>query len=255
MLSRRRDVVSAIDGAEFVGDVGPAPTAASLRDVDVLFVGASSGERYEVAGEALRCGVHLFLEWPPATSMQECAELIRLAEEAGLECGVSRPLRFSRLFGGIDDESRADVISLTLHGDPYPTEVGRIGYRSTQLLMADAVDLSCYLAGSSSVQRVDAAAVHQDTARRDAALFSLRFHSGAYAQVFIRLNGSAAPATIYASGQGICVEGTLEAPEDALKRETAAFLTAIFEGQPSPVSAFDALQTMRIVERLQAVLR
>lgn len=247
--------MSTMAGIEYVGDLGPAPSTASLRNLDLLFIGTASSDRYHLAGKALRGGVHLFLEWPPATSIIECAELMRVAEEAGLECGVSRPLRFSPLLDPVHDGWRADVISLTLSGDSLPTNNGGAVRPAAQALLADGVDLACFLAGTSSVRRVDAAAASRNLARRDATLFSLRFHSGAYVQGLIRLDGPADPITIYASGQDFCIEGPLDAAEDVLRRETTAFLTAIAGGRPGPVSAFDALQTMRIVERLQALLR
>ncbi len=255
VLLQRKEVLRALPWVERAGAVGQTPSPETLEKVDVLFIGAPRGERSRLAGEALRCGVHLFLEWPPATSVRDCAALVRLAEEAGLECGVSRPLRFAGVFETVAEGWRADVIAMSMNGDRVSPDHGDAVPSPATRTMADAVDLACALAKTSSVRRVDAAAARNESAQTDATVFSLRFHSGAYAQVFIRLNGSAAPPVIYAAGRGVHVEGRMDGLNAALRRETEAFLAAIAENRPPPVSALDALQTMRIVERLQAHLR
>jgi hypothetical protein len=51
------------------------------------------------------------------------------------------------------------------------------------------------------------------------------------------------------------VDGRLDGLDAAIGRETTMFLASVTEKRPVPVSALDALQTMRIVERLQSVLR
>lgn len=254
LLATRRQLLGRMDGIDLVDEIDHRNPGA-LEDVDILFVGVPRADRFHIASQAARSGTHIFLEWPPATSVRECSALVRLAEEGGLECGVSRPFRFCPLLSSVGDDWRASIVSLTLHGDIHSREHGasRIAYPRLTRVMADAVDLSCALVGSSSVRRVDAEAARDESLQ--ATLFSLRFHSGAYAQVFIRLNGTTAMPTIYASGNGVHLEGTVTALDEALRHETSAFVTAVAEDRPVPVTALDALHTMRIVERLQGLLR
>lgn len=256
LLAARRQLLARMDGIDLVDEIDHRNPGA-LEDVHILFVGVPRADRFQIASQAARSGTHIFLEWPPATSIRECSALVRLAEEGGLECGVSRPFRFCPLLSSVGDDWRANVVSLTLHGDIHALEDGasQIAYPRLTHVMADAVDLSCALVGSSSVRRVDAEVARDESLQPDATLFSLRFHSGAYAQVFIRLNGTTARPTIYASGNGVHLEGTVTALDEALRHETSAFVTAVAEGRPVPVTALDALHTMRIVERLQGLLR
>jgi len=256
VLARRREVFRMMEGAEYAGEVDFSPPK-SLEHIDVLFIGVPRADRFRVADEAMRSGVHLFLEWQPATSIRECAALVRLAEEAGLECGVSRPLRFCALLESLTESSRANVISLMMHGGRgwAGTSGAGAAFPNTTNVMADAVDLACALAGSSSVRRVDAEMVRRESAQTEITAFSLRFHSGAYAQVLIRSDGSAEPPSICAAGESVNVDGRLDGLDAAIGRETAMFLASVTEKRPVPVSALDALQTMRIVERLQSVLR
>src|SRR5690606_30535982 len=113
VLARRRDVLRLMHNVEYAGEIG-AEVTEKLENIDVLFIGTPRGDRYHIADAAIRSGVHLFLEWPVATSIIECAALVRLAEEAGLECGVSRPLRYSRLLASLREDLRAQVISVSL---------------------------------------------------------------------------------------------------------------------------------------------
>lgn len=246
ILGRRRRVLEQMEGVELLEERPP-----KFEDVDVLFIGIPRSDRFRIAAQAARAGTHVFLEWPPATSIRECAALVRLAEEAGLECGVSRPDRFCPLVESVGENWRANVVAMMLHGDAATSEQPP----RLSLLMADAVDLCCALVRSSSVRRVDAEAARDESSLPEAAMFSMRFHSGAYAQVFIRLDGTAAAPSVYASGGGVRLEGAVDELEEALRRETAAFVEAVRIGAPAPVSALDALHTMRIVERLQSLLR
>jgi predicted dehydrogenase len=255
VLARRRDVLRVVPGIEYAGEIGPALTE-RLEKIDVLFIGTPRADRFRIGDEALRSGVHVFIEWPAATSIIECAALVRLAEEAGLECGVSRPLRYNRRFESLGEDPRARLISLTMREERgWAAEFAAGGPSPPTYAMADAVDLSCALAGTSSVRRVDAERVRDESTTSEATAFSLRFHSGAYAQVLIRSDGSAAPPSIYAAGDGVHVHGDIDEKGEGVRLETVAFLRAVMEERPVPVSALDALQTMRIVERLLAVLR
>ncbi len=254
LLALRRRALEETSGV-VLADLAPRmPIQEALENVDVLFIGVPRPDRFQIAAQAARAGTHVFVEWPPATSIRECAALVLLAEESGLECGVSRPLRYSPLMESVEDNWRANLVSLSLHGAIHAADAP-IAYPKLSRLMADAVDLSCALVKSSSVRRVDAEAARNESSQPDATIFSLRFHSGAYAQVFIRLNGTPAKPEVYASGSGVKMEGTIAGHDVAIRQETLAFMAAVAEGRPVPVSVLDALHTMRIVERLQGLLR
>ncbi len=254
----RERAVAALRGFAFQGVLGTASLGAYLERVDVVFVTAPTAEHFRLAEAATKQGVHVFMEWPPATSVQECQAIIGLSDEAGVEVGVRRPLRFHPVFEALPEGGRA---SLILVRRQMPLE----GEAAWPRWLADAVDLCCALSQSSSVQRIDAEAVRSAAPWPDAVAFGLRFHNGAYAQVSIRRGAEVAVGALYAAGAGFEVEAALE-ENDAGSRayvsepslvevETQAFLQAVAAEQPVPVSILDGLHTMRLDERLMKKLR
>ena len=254
----RAQAVEALPGVTLKGVLEAAPLGPFLEQIDAAFVTVPTAEHFRIAEAATKRGVHVFLEWPPATSIRECQAMIGLSEEARVEVGVSRPLRFHPVFEEIPAAGRASLMVLR-------REVPAAGEAVWPRWLADAIDLCCALAQSSSVQRIDAEAVRSTAAWPDAVAFALRFHSGAYAQVSIRRTSGPARSVFYAAGGSFAVEADVEendvepaAYESAalpLARETQAFLHALVGHRPVPVSILDGLHTMRLAERLMEKLR
>ncbi|MGI9175908.1 MAG: Gfo/Idh/MocA family protein [Rhodothermales bacterium] len=220
-----------------------------LDGVEAVFVAVPTSQRYQVAAAAAKRGRHVFLEWPPATSARECEAVVHLAEEAGVEAAVSRPLRFQPDVRSLSPTARADLIVLrqTLQAKeelPWPRH------------LADAVDLCCALARSHSVQRVDAEMVRGPAAQPEAVAFGLRFHSGTYAQASLRRGALASLTHLYAAGPGSTLDADLDTPCPILiQTETQAFLQALQQQHPVPVTALDGLYAMRLLERIMERLR
>ncbi|WP_457651343.1 Gfo/Idh/MocA family protein [Rhodocaloribacter sp.] len=273
---RRARVLRTRPGTTFAGffaalpdDPAPPGLDAFLDQTEAVFITVPTGAHFRMAEAAAKRGAHCFLEWPPATSIRECEAMLHLAEEAGVEVGVSRPLRFHPLFATLPAAWQPGLIVLTVRAreaDPRPWP-----HR-----LADAVDLCAALARSGSAQRIDAEAVRGAGARPEAVAFTLRFHNGALAQVCLGRFPLDHRATVYVAGGDLHrtfdldEEATAgEGPEnagasEALERpglaspeaaETHAFLTALAEKRPPPVSLLDGLHTMRLVERLMERLR
>jgi predicted dehydrogenase len=233
---------------------------------DVLFVTGPTAVHFRLAKAALKRGVHVFLEWPPATSLPEAEAMVDLAEESGSEVGVSRPLRFHPAVEALPDEGRATLIVLR-------QEVDGVTPAFWPPRCADAIDLCCTLARSHSVQRIDAEAVPHSAAWPEAMAFALRFHNGTYAQISLYRCHQPAGDRLYVAGSDFQMEadwsGTepvhrraasgavdvIAGAESLIERETHAFLDAIAAGRIPPVSVLDGLHTMRLVERLMERLR
>ncbi len=254
----RGQAVEALPGVTFEGVLDGGALNAFLDQIDAAFVTVPTAEHFRIAEAATKRGVHVFLEWPPATSIRECQAMIGLSEEASIEVGVSRPLRFHPVFETTPPAWRASLIVVR-------REVPATGDAAWPRWLADAVDLCCALSQSSSVQRIDAEAVRSTAAWPDAIAFGVRFHSGAYAQVSIRRTTGPAGGAFYAAGGGLALEAEIEenaarpeayeATASPIERETQAFLRAIAGQHPAPVSILDGLHTMRLVERLMEKLR
>lgn len=232
--------------------------------VDVVIVTGPTAHHFRVAEAALKQGAHVFLEWPPATSLPEAESMVELAKEAGTEVGVSRPLRFHPVFDALPEGARATLIVLR-----HEAEASAPAFWPPRC--ADAIDLCCALAKSHSVRRIDAEAVPNHATWPEAIAFALRFHNGTYAQISLTRCHRPTGDRLYVAGSTFQVETDLAGTEvhrrgtDAatlttdnaspIERETSAFLDAVVDGGLPPISVLDGLHTMRLVERLMEQLR
>lgn len=287
-VEERAEAVRATEGAALAEHLPEATAAGVLQRqeaaLDVVFASGAAARRVEVAEAALRQGRHVFLEWPPAASVQELERLAERAEEAGAEVGVSRPLRFHPILKAVPAGAHAEMVAVEERFEP----AGSI--RWTQHL-TDALDLCSTLAGAragpgAGVRRIDAQAVRSGSGMRlDALACGLRFHSGTYAQLSLRrtLRPARPVRLLYTAGAGFRLEADLRSPhvyahaEGAsgaqatgdgappgkgsafyvalLRQETEAFLRALAGRRPAPVSILDGLAAMRLTERVMQQLR
>lgn len=245
-----------------------------LAGVQVVFIGISPAFSFQVAQRALRRGIHVFLEWPAMPSLVECEELAHLAEEAGVEVGVSRPGRFHPLFDHLNEGLHASL--MTIRHDMSGTDPILFKHG-----LDDAIDLCCCFTGTCDIRRVEAQILRGSSARPEVLLAGLRFQNGAYAQVQIRQWVPASTYVAFAAGPGFQIEANLQentgyvrqsdSDENAaagvafetlqwsafnpIQKETTAFLKALDRGLPAPVSLIDGYQTLRLVEAIRKNLR
>lgn len=235
----------------------PPPTDVDLArvadlvppDVEVLF--CTDGVRhYAQLSEIAQRGMHLFLEWPPASSVAECLALAALGEEAGVEIGVSRPLRFQTLPMEEVRSAHMAVVSIDQSFDV----AGRGRWKRA---LEDAVDLALLFARDASPRRIDAAVARSEERFPLSMSAGIRFHNGTYVHLSLRHEPRRdSTMKIHLAGSGFAVDIDASAARgEGLHRETHAFLDAVAANRPVPVSVSDALQTIRLVERLMERLR
>ena len=222
----------------------------------VVVVAGPVGDRAAAAAAAASTGAHPFVLWPPGHSPADADALAARAEEAGVEVGVERPAlsRPAASLGGWT----ARLVSLSVPGPPS-------GVLDAGGAVGGALDLVLALVGRGAVARLDAAA-ERDGTQLTAFAASLRFRSGAYAQVWV---GGDGPVALYASRPGSRVEATTldvpltvvgaptppAPPVDALADKVAAFADAVRAGRRPEYGVDAALGTLRLVERVHAHLR
>ena len=252
-----------------------ASTAALLTEADAICIAVPTMDHFLLARTAAAQGTHAFLDWPPTTSLVEAEQLAQLAEEAGVEIGVARPLPVAGLLAARPESWRPRLVTMALVGSGLNAEqeAARLSWPQR---IAGLVDLALALAGSADVQRLDAEADRGAGAQLHAVAFSLRFRNGTFVQVHLR-EGLPAPEEAFrldASGQGwrvsaralggpLAVEsqGSKDPPSRAMRsapsetQELTAFLEAVATGQRAPVSILDGLRTMRLVEQVMERLR
>ena len=225
---------------------------AAMPPLGACFVGGPVAERALAAREAAGRGAAVLAEWPPATGLREAYGLVRLGEEAGVEVGVARTLRFHpALEGASSSESgpmRLVVARASVPGASLPAGPA----------LADLLDVCAFLVGTHGLRRVEAQAVRGRLREPRAYAFGLRFTSGAYAQGSLVAAGEGAPASLHLSALGAgepLAADLAHGREAARDRETAAFLAAVASGVAAPVTALDGLHTLRLVERVMARMR
>ncbi|GAB5519125.1 MAG: hypothetical protein RhofKO_13760 [Rhodothermales bacterium] len=251
------DTSSDLLPGDFITD--PDVLDAFLATVDVVFLSVPSALHVHIAEAALRRGIALFLEWPPAPSLAEAETIAKLAEEASVEVAVSRPWRFLPVLDRISAASRTHLVLLNV-------TLGPSGQPTAPKHLADALDLCQFLAGSDSIQRVDAEVARSQGRLPNAAAFALRFHNGAYAQVTLRATDEPAGGHLFVAGPGFQEHVALSADlishtgatsdlHELWAAETTAFLDAVAQRRFADFSIQDGVRTLHLLERLMARLR
>jgi predicted dehydrogenase len=269
--------VDAARGAEVAGRHGVAAFA-HLRDVvpaaDAVCVAVPTVDHHRVARALLEAGKHVLVEKPMCSTVAEAEDLIGLAGSRGLVLQVGHVERFNPA----TDVLRANAVR------PRFIEVHRLAPFSPRSLDVDVVldlmihDLDIVLAldGSQAVQ-VDAVGVPVLTPRVDIANARLRFASGLIANLtasrvsaekvrkfrvfsprtYISADFAAREAQVYrlADGPGgpeIQSERTAAADEEPLRRQAAAFVTAVRERSTPVVSGADGVRALSLAHEILA---
>jgi len=95
-------------------------------DIEVVSVVAPNKLHYEIAKAVLESGKHLLLEKPMALRVEDCDELVALAESNKLVLAIGHELRLSSLWGGVKELIDQGVIGDPLH---VLIELSRFPYR------------------------------------------------------------------------------------------------------------------------------
>ena len=250
----------------------------ALEKLDVLLISVPAAYMYSVTEQALRNGLHAYLHWNTSISISEYQKLAELAEEAGSELGIDLPLKYHPLFSRLSSRRSNSVLSIQ-------KALASPSTHAFQKAIEQSLELCYHYANKSEVQRIDAQVVRSKPPIPDTLLAGIRFQNGTYIHIHIYQPSPKPVHTVHASGIGFNIEvdleqGTLKQTQQTEEEkdqengyfQTAfevsslpivnldeaalkAFIIAIAEEQPAPVSIFDGLQTKRIIEKLRKCLR
>ncbi len=257
-----------------------------FSQVDLVTIATPTWSHFGVADACLRAGLHVLLEKPMTTTLEEADALIDLAERMGRVLQVGQLKRFHPTVEAL-------MHSGLLH-TPRFIEASRLAPFKTRSLDLDVmldlmihdVDLILYFFQSEVVD-VDAVGLSVVTDQVDVATARLRFQNGCVANVtasrvspevkrrmqifqpdgfftldFIQKNLSMVrrgAERVSVSGTEVSVIEEVSLPVrdyDTLEAEIRAFCTAVHRGIPPVVSGRDGRRALQVVTRIrQAIYR
>jgi predicted dehydrogenase len=269
--SNLRDVVLP-EGCRSVGDFREA-----LHDVDLVSIAVPTAGHYEVARSCLEAGIHVLVEKPITSSLEEADDLVALAARRGLCLAVGHVERFNPAFS----------VMQSMLGQPVFIESERLAAfqpRGTDIdvvldLMIHDIDLALALT-RADVAMVIACGYKVITDSIDIAYAHIEFTDGMVAslsasrvsqipvrklRVFARhayasadLKDASVRIARRPDGAQIAYEERSFPGADALNAEIDSFITAVREGGTAAVSGADGRRALalaldvsaRIAERL-----
>lgn len=171
-----RDTVRAAELAEPWG-AAVLDSVAKLPEIDIAVVAVPTELHHPIATELMERGVSVLVEKPLAFTVDEAADLVRLAKRQKVTLAVGHVERFNavvRTLAGMKLEPQF------LQFERLSPFTPRITSSVVSDLMVHDLDLACMLAGARPV-RVEAAAVKVFSDSADVATAILEFPNGAIA--------------------------------------------------------------------------
>ena len=241
------------------------------QNLDALFLDVPAAYSFDLTQTAIKHGLHVMLEPAAFPAITEARQLLHLAEEAGVDISISRPIRFHPLLKNwtAEQHSRLTMIRHTASPDA-----------PIQSMLEEAVDACCYVAGVSDVQQLDAQAARNASGFLELVAASLRFHNGSYAQLQVGHTRTDNEYRIDTIGRGFHLQLDMLAgtrkdqkidatqneaarsafdpafnPHDLAFDETKSFIEAILDKGPQLTTLTEGIRIQRIVEGIRMKLR
>jgi UDP-N-acetylglucosamine 3-dehydrogenase len=262
--------------AEFVGRTLGCAAVSDVSDlidlgVDALTIAAPTHLHHEIALLCVSRGLHLLVEKPIASSVEEGREIIAAARRAGVTLMVGHVERFNPAVESIRRALQGeDILSIAItRVGPFPPRMSSVGV-VIDLAVHD-IDLIRWFTGSeiAEVQPQLSSAVAE---REDIALLQFRTESGVLAHIntnwltpFKARNVTVATRGKYIMGDlltlqvtecfGFKPDGSYSMRHlpvgyaEPLRSELVAFLNAIRNGTPPAVTGEEAVASLEIAIR------
>ena len=289
MGSNHARVFAGLPGVQLVGVADPDPQQRELvtrvlacpavvdldallkLGVDAVSIAAPTHLHREIALTCISRGIHVMVEKPIASSVEEGREMIAAAHRAGVTLMVGHVERFNPAVQAIKDAIRdEDILSIAItRVGPFPPRMSNVGI-VIDLAVHD-IDLIRWFTDSDivEVQPQLSSAVAE---REDIALLQFRTASGVLAHIntnwltpFKARNVTVATRGKYVTGDlltrevtecfGFQSDGSYSMRhlsvgyEEPLRAEMYAFVTAIREGKTPAVSGEEAVASLEIATR------
>jgi UDP-N-acetylglucosamine 3-dehydrogenase len=289
MGSNHARVLSGLSGIELVGVVDPDPAqrklvtdtlgCAAVSDVDELIklgvealtIAAPTHLHHQIALHCISRGIHVLVEKPIASSVEEGRDIIAAARRAGVTLMVGHVERFNPAVQAIKQAIQGeDILSVSVtRVGPFPPRMSNVGI-VIDLAVHD-IDLIRWFTGSDivDVQPQLSSAIAE---REDIALLQFRTASGVLAQIntnwltpFKARNVTIATRRKYVTGDlltrqvtecyGFQPDGAYSmrhlsvGHDEPLRAELMAFIQAVRQGLTPPVTGEEAVASLGIAIR------
>lgn len=204
--------------------------------------------------EALRAGWHAVLRWPPGVGIRHAERLVGLAEEAGTQIGLLRPLRRLPELQALLRGDRASILTVAVD---LPAGIAD----RVDDVIGDLVDLGMAAFGEAGLQRTEVESARGSGGALTAVAATIRHQNGALAQMVVSFGADPPRFHLVAAGGGSARRAVALSPVPLppggarLAADTLAFVHAVARGAVAPVPLADGLEALRITERVCGGLR
>jgi UDP-N-acetylglucosamine 3-dehydrogenase len=260
-------VVANALGCSAVSDV----EALIERGVDAAIIAVPTDFHHEIALACIANGVHVLVEKPIASTIEEAYDIVMAARRANVTLMVGHVERFNPAVQVIKDAIRSeDILSIAItRVGPVPPRMSKVGI-VIDLAVHD-IDLIRWFTGSEIIE-VQAQLTSALAEREDIALLQFRTASGVLAQIntnwltpFKERTVQVATRSKYLNGDlltrqvtecfGFQLDGSYSMRHlsvghaEPLRTELLAFVGAVRSGTPAPVTGEEATSSLAVAMR------
>jgi predicted dehydrogenase len=289
MGSNHARVLAGLSGVQVVGVVDPDPAQRALvngalgcpavkeldgllkYDLDAVTIAAPTHLHREIALRCIARGIHVLVEKPIASTVEEGDDIIKAARRAGLTLMVGHVERFNPAVQAIMDAIRGeDILSIAItRVGPFPPRMSNVGV-VIDLAVHD-IDLIRWFTDSDIVE-VQPQLSNAVAEREDIALLQFRTASGVLAHIntnwltpFKARNVTIATRDKYVMGDlltrqvtecfGFQTDGSYSmrhlsvGHDEPLRAELIAFINAVRDGKEPAVTGEQAVASLEIAIR------
>jgi UDP-N-acetylglucosamine 3-dehydrogenase len=238
------------------------------RGVDAVTIAAPTHLHRDIALACIARGVHVMVEKPIASSVEEGEEIIRAARWAGVTLMIGHVERFNPAVQAIAQAiSGEDILSIAItRVGPFPPRMSNVGV-VTDLAVHD-IDLICWFTHSKIVE-VQPQISNAVAEREDIALLQFRTASGVLAHINTNWLTPFKARTVHVATKAKYVTGDLLTRQvtecsgfqkdgsysmrhlsvghaEPLRSELSAFIKSIREGSVPPVTGEDGVASLAV---------
>jgi predicted dehydrogenase len=276
------DLVGVVDSnedrAHYVGDTMGVPSFTDFRmfldqvKPDAISVAVPTSLHYQVASEALKRGIHVLVEKPVTTKLEEAEGLLRLAADMDLVLQVGHVERFNSAVQYVRSMVEEPLFIQTRRMGPFSPRISDVGVVLD--LMIHDIDIILSMV-NSEIEKISATGAKVRSNHEDIACAQITFKNGTIAHVlvsrvsekrirqmdimererYIVVDFESQDVSInrcLKSGSGLVevVEHPVYPKKEPLKMELQHFLDCIREGRQPLVGIRDGKRALEVCVRV-----